>query len=177
METVESLRAAGRRRLAAELLGLWSSRSLRLALALMLFGGVLWVRDHRPAVDGVPIGTNAVVAPATVVAPVPPGMRSPATFRFGAGFAGGFLLGFAFRRFLKTTSALAALVLGGMALLKLTGLIELDWASLEGHVRESLAWTHGQAEALKALLTGYLPSAGAGGFGLWKGIRTRPVTT
>lgn len=109
--------------------------------------------------------------------PGPPGPRSPAAFRFGAGFAGGFLLGFAFRRFLKVTSALATLVLGGIALLKLTGLIELDWASLEGQVRDSLAWTQGQAAALKTLLTGYLPSAGAGGLGLWKGFRRPTVTT
>lgn len=179
MDTFQSLKAAGRQRLWAELAGLWASRSLRLALVLMVLGGVLWVRDGRQ-----PAGAAPPVAPVTAgspeVVPSTPrqsAVRPPVTFRLGAGYVGGFLIGFAFRRFLKVTAAVAALLLGGIALLKATGLVELDWAGVENQIRESLAWTHGWAASLKTLLTGYLPSAGAGGLGLWKGFRRPPAST
>ena len=66
---------------------------------------------------------------------------------------------------------MAGLILGAVALLKSTGWISLDWASIETHVSQSLSWLNGEAEGVKHLLTGYLPSAGAGGAGVYFGFR------
>ena len=71
--------------------------------------------------------------------------------------------GWALRRFIKATLLLsgAAILLIGLG--KKLGWIELDWASIESHVRDSFAWLQGQTGAIKQFVTGYLPSAGAAG--------------
>ena len=149
------------------------SKSLRLALLAMLAGTAIWV--FRPGTKPEASSAAAARAPSTGATAethrlVP---TSPALFRFGASFAGGFFVGFAFRRFLKFTLLVSGAVLAGIAVLKGTGLIHLDWASFEAHIRDSLAWSHDRAAALKTFLTGYLPSAFAGGLGLFKGLRWR----
>lgn len=100
-------------------------------------------------------------------------MTSPAVAKMGGSFLGGFLIGWAFRRFLKTAALIAGIMLAGIAALKATGWIDLDWASIERHVSQSLRWLQGEAEGLKNLLAGYLPSAGAGGAGALFGFRKK----
>jgi uncharacterized membrane protein (Fun14 family) len=167
----------------ADLIQPWrESSSLRLALMMMLVGLAWWIfRPARPpereprstagtiresATTTVPNAESNVVPKPRRLAPT-----SPALLRFGGGYCGGFLIGFLFRRFLKITALIAAAVFSVITLLKWTGLIELDWAAIEAHVHESLAWTQGKLSGLKTLLTGYLPSAAAGAVGLWKGLR------
>ena len=96
---------------------------------------------------------------------------SPALFRFGASYIGGFFIGWLARKSLKL-----ALLAGGAATLaiataKHTGLIDVDWAGIEAHVSHSLAWARDGIGAAKSFLTGYLPSAAAGFLGLYKGAR------
>jgi len=50
-------------------------------------------------------------------------------------------------------------------------LIELDWAGLQGHISQSLAWLHGELGAVKHFLLGYIPSAAAGCVGIFMGAR------
>ena len=45
--------------------------------------------------------------------------------------------------------------------------------SIEGHVRDSLAWLQGEAGAIKHFVTGYLPSAGAAAAGVFLGFRRK----
>lgn len=159
---------------------LWKSKSLRLAVAMVLIGLVVWTRspsergtvaaDRSP--DSAPAASNLSDASPTPgksnPALVP---TSPAVFRFGASYIGGFFIGWLARKSLKL-----ALLAGGAATLaiataKYTGLIDLDWAGIEAHVSHSLAWARDGIGAAKSFLTGYLPSAAAGFLGLYKGAR------
>ena len=101
---------------------------------------------------------------------------SPALLLFGVSYIGGFLLGWVFRRFVKT----AVMISGGfillLGILKSTGWITLDWAGIEAAVTQSLASFQEGAEGLKEILTGYLPSAGSGSAGLFFGFRKKPST-
>ncbi len=100
-------------------------------------------------------------------------MMSPALARGGASFLGGFLVGWAFRKTLKIalliTLSLAALV----AILKTTGWIHLEWNLIESDVNRTLDWARGQAQSLKEVAIGYLPSAGAAGAGAIFGFRKK----
>jgi uncharacterized membrane protein (Fun14 family) len=66
-------------------------------------------------------------------------------------------------------ASLAALI----AVLNTTGWIQLEWNLIEADVTRSVAWAQGQAESVKQVLTGYLPSAGAGGAGAYFGFRKK----
>ena len=100
-------------------------------------------------------------------------MMSPALARGGASFIGGFLVGWAFRKTLKIalliTLSLAVLV----AILKTTGWIHLEWNLIQSDVNRTLDWARGQAQSLKEVAVGYLPSAGAGVAGAFFGFRNK----
>jgi len=100
-------------------------------------------------------------------------MMSPALARASGSYLGGFLIGWVCRRALKITALIAGALLALIALLKSTGWIDINWPVIEQNVSQSLAWVHGEAEGLKQLLAGYLPSAGAGAAGVFFGFRKR----
>lgn len=158
-----------------------SSTSLKMAVVAMLLGLAMWIMRSGKAEEASAPGTNgtpssgfaqpstskdgALASKSRRLVPT-----SPALFRFGASFLGGFILGFAGRRFLRVTAIVAGVVLAGIGLMKITGVIDLDWAAIEQHTRESLEWTNGKVAGLKTLLTGYLPSAVAGFLGIVRGL-------
>ena len=98
---------------------------------------------------------------------------SPAVAQLGASYLGGFLIGWAFRRFLRMAAMLVAVVVAGVAVIKATGWIDVDWSALEGQIRQTVQWLHGEAEGLKNVVTGVLPSAGAAGAGSFFGFRKK----
>lgn len=100
-------------------------------------------------------------------------MMSPAMARGGASFIGGFLIGWALRKTLMIGLFMAASLAALIAILNTTGWIHLEWNLIEADVTRSLAWAQGQAESVKQVLTGYLPSAGAGGAGAFFGFRKK----
>jgi uncharacterized membrane protein (Fun14 family) len=100
-------------------------------------------------------------------------MMSPALARGGASFMGGFLLGWAIRRAVKMAVILAGILFSLLVAIKMTGAIDLDWTAIEANISHSLAWVQGKAEGFKEVLTGYLPSAGAGGAGTYFGFRKK----
>lgn len=100
-------------------------------------------------------------------------MMSPALARGGASFMGGFLLGWAIRRAVKMAMILAGILFTLLVAIKMTGAIDLDWTAIEANISHSLAWVQGKAEGFKEVLTGYLPSAGAGGAGTYFGFRKK----
>ncbi len=175
MNPLASAVTAGRFHLRAELAGLCAVRSLRWAVLLMVLGGVLWVRQLRstPAVEASTGSAPATLTSVPTANSVRTPSRSPATFRLGAGYVGGFLLGFLFRRFLKVTSVVAALLLAAVAGLRSLGVLEVDWAAWEAQIRAGVDWSHQQAGVLKSVAEGYLPSTAATGWGLWRGLRRR----
>jgi uncharacterized membrane protein (Fun14 family) len=158
----------------------WQARSVWVALALMLLGGGLWVQDRtqpKPASATAPPGASQFSDSASTLAQSGGGHElkpaAPATFRFGASYIGGFFLGWTFRRFLKVTLLLSGVAIVLIALGKKLGWLELDWVAIEGQVRQSQVWLHGEAGAFKQFLTGYLPSAGAAGVGAFLGFRRK----
>ncbi len=100
-------------------------------------------------------------------------MMSPALARGGASFMGGFLIGWAIRRTVKLAAIVAGILLTLLATVKMTGVVDLDWTAIEANISHSLAWAQGKAEGFKEVLTGYLPSAGAGGAGTFLGFRKK----
>ena len=102
-------------------------------------------------------------------------LSSPTVAGIGGSYLGGFFIGWAFRRFLK----MAALITGGLlaciAVLVNTGWIELDrTAVVVAHqVVLAIAAAHREAEGIKHILSGYLPSMGAGAAGMFFGFRKR----
>jgi uncharacterized membrane protein (Fun14 family) len=98
---------------------------------------------------------------------------SPAVAQVGGSYLGGFLLGWAFRRFLRIAAMLVAAALAGIAVIKGTGWIDVDWSALETQISNTVQWLHGEAEGLKNLLSGVLPSAGAAGAGTFFGFRKK----
>lgn len=86
---------------------------------------------------------------------------------------GGFLIGWAIRRTVKFAAIVAGLLLTLLAAVKMTGAVDLDWTAIEANISHSLAWAQGKTEGFKEVLTGYLPSAGAGGAGTFLGFRKK----
>jgi uncharacterized membrane protein (Fun14 family) len=98
---------------------------------------------------------------------------SPAAAQIGASYLGGFLIGWAFRRFLRIAAMLVAIVLACMAAMKATGWIDVDWNALEAQITGTIQWLHGEAQGFKNVVTGFLPSAGAAGAGSFFGFRKK----
>jgi uncharacterized membrane protein (Fun14 family) len=98
---------------------------------------------------------------------------SPAMAQLGASYLGGFILGWAFRRFLRIAAMLAAIGLAVIGAMKATGWIDVDWSAMEQQVGRTVQWLHGEAEGLRNMLTGFLPSAGAAGAGSFFGFRKK----
>lgn len=123
----------------------WNAKSFLAASAVMVGGLTSWIVNYT----------------------------SPAVAQMAGSYLGGFLIGWAFRRFLRMAAMLAAMIVAAIAALKTTGWLNLDWASVEAQVPEWIAWLQGGAQELKNLLTGYLPSAGAAGAGTFFGFRKK----
>lgn len=100
-------------------------------------------------------------------------MMSPALARGGASFLGGFLVGWAFRKTLKIALLITLSLVALVAILKTTGWIHLEWNLIESDVNRTVDWARGQAQSLKEVAIGYLPSAGAAGAGAIFGFRKK----
>ncbi len=100
-------------------------------------------------------------------------MMSPALASAGGSFLGGFLFGWAFRKTLKLALLVTISLLALIAILKTTGWIHLDWTLIQADVNRTLDWARGKAQGFKGVLTGYLPSAAAGGAGVLFGLRKK----
>jgi uncharacterized membrane protein (Fun14 family) len=98
---------------------------------------------------------------------------SPAVAQIGGSYLGGFLIGWAFRRFLRVAAMFVAVMLACIGLMKASGWIDVDWSQLEAQISRTVQWLHGEAEGLRNVLTGFLPSAGAAGAGSFFGFRKK----
>ncbi len=159
---------------------LWQAKTVWIAVALMLLGGGIWIKERTSARSP---STPAPASGAQFSNSTPTGMptartqsgesAAPATFRFGASYLGGFLLGWTLRRFLKWTLLFSGAAFVLVFLGRKFGWFEVDWATVEGHLRHSLAWLRGEAGAFRQFITGYLPSAGGAAVGVFLGFRRR----
>lgn len=151
---------------------LWKAKTLWIAAALMVVSLGMWALESRNASQGTAGDTSlttSLVASQGDETTTRPG--SSALFRFGASYLAGFFLGWGLRKFLKVTLLISGAVIAGIFVLRHTGMIDLDWAYVQGHVSQSFAWLTGQAGAVKDFVTGYIPSAAAVGVGIFMGVR------
>jgi uncharacterized membrane protein (Fun14 family) len=100
-------------------------------------------------------------------------LSSPAVAGIGGSYLGGFFIGWAFRRFVRMAALIAGGLLAGIAVLENTGWIDLDWTAVETHIGQAIAAVHRGTEGLKHILSGYLPSTGAGAVGMFFGFRKK----
>ncbi|MBU6480953.1 MAG: hypothetical protein KGS09_10470 [Nitrospirae bacterium] len=124
----------------------WRANSVMAAGATMAAGLAAWITDYA---------------------------ASPALAQLGGSYIGGFFIGWAFRRFLKMAALVAGAVFAGIAILKGTGWLDLDWGALEAQILQSMGALQRGAVGLKQFLSGYLPSAGAAGAGTFFGFRKK----
>lgn len=131
----------------------WESKTLRIGGFMAAVGAAVWFWRHR--------GTEGENAD----------LSSSALFRLGAGYAGGYLIGWAFKRFLKFSFMATIVLIVLFVAAKGAGIKLVDWSALYENTREGVSWMRGEARELKAILTGYLPSWGAGIVGFIMGLR------
>jgi hypothetical protein len=90
-----------------------------------------------------------------------------------ASYAGGFLIGRVFQTVAKTAAILAALVLGGLALLHYV----VDTTKAKQSVQAGSTWVQDQTGRAKKHLLQLLPSGGAAWVGVFAGARRRRYDT
>jgi uncharacterized membrane protein (Fun14 family) len=168
----------------------WKSRSLILMVVVTLVGVGLWAyaAATKPAATA---RTQQAGAPGGVVSGFSSGdplsgasgattpaperrfidTASPAVARFGGCFVAGFCVAYAFKKFIKVTAIIVGVLLIAIFFMKKSGIIDLDWASLESSINSSVAWLKGEAGAMKEFITGYLPSTGSAMAGMFVGFR------
>ena len=100
-------------------------------------------------------------------------LSSPIVAGIGGSYLAGFFMGWVFRRFLRMAALIIGVLLTCIAVLEDTGWIDLDWASVQTQISHVIATGHQSAEGLKHLLSGYLPSTGAGAIGMFFGFRKK----
>ena len=93
--------------------------------------------------------------------------------QLGGSYLGGYLIGWAFRRFLRMAAIMVGIGLALIGAMKTTGWVDVDWNAVEAQVSQTVQWLHGEAQGLKNLLAGFLPSAGAAGAGSFFGFRKK----
>ena len=100
-------------------------------------------------------------------------LSSPAVLGIGGSYLAGYFFGWVFRRFLKIAALITGVLLTCIAVLEDTGWIDLDWTAVETQISHAIAAVHQGAEGLKHILSGYLPSTGAGAVGVFFGFRKK----
>lgn len=173
----------------------WKSKSLIVAVAVMLLGLGLWgyaaatrpkvapvvpAAGHGRAVPGVvqglasdpqAAGGGQGTAPTTEPEARLIDKASPAVARFGGCFVVAFCVGYAFKKFIKVTAILTGVLLIALFALQKSGVINLDWAWVQSGLESGVAWLKGEAGAMKDFILGYLPSSASALAGLVVGLR------
>ena len=85
-------------------------------------------------------------------------------------YAGGFIIGRLFWKVVKTAAILAAIVLGGFALLNRA---HVDTSKARQEVEAGSSWLQEQASRAEDYLLHLLPSGGAAGVGVFAGARRK----
>jgi hypothetical protein len=95
-----------------------------------------------------------------------PRPRFPWYGAMAVSYAGGFLIGRVFWKVLKTAAIVAAIVLGGLALLNR---VDVDTSKAKAAAEADSAWVQKQASLVKHFLVHLLPSSLAAGVGAFTG--------
>ncbi len=159
--------------------GPWRSKSVLAALAAVVAGLGLWFSDIK---NGPPQNeTNNVVASASgITLPNPSGAPAgahwnwgkpfPIYAQMGASYVAGFCIGWFFRKLTRLILVVSALVIALLAYGKLAG---CDMTHAQEEVKRGGEWAQHEATAAEDYLKHVLPSATAGGAGIFLGFRRR----
>ena len=170
-------RAGGLRALVSGLTGAgapWKAKSVWVAAGVAILGTGFW-RSDAPGPQPAPAAQEQAVDAAGPSRSADHGTNpaSSAAVNLGVSYIGGFFLGWCYRRFVKVSVMLTCGAVAVLMAIKSLGWFETDVASLRDHVRVGSSWLGNHAADLNRYLTGLLPSAGAAGFGLFRGFRRK----
>jgi uncharacterized membrane protein (Fun14 family) len=115
-------------------------------------------------------------APAPEPTPPPPTLQerlSPAAIRSGLGLIGGFIIGWAFRAFLKMMSIITFLIAAIFVGLSYFNVLNVDFTAAETKVKSSSAWVSDQASRAKDAAMSHIPGSAVSVVGLWLGFRRK----
>lgn len=98
---------------------------------------------------------------------------SPSMMRVGVSFIAAFVLGWAFRAFLKLMTMVAGLGLALILGLSYFNVINVDLTRAEQQYRSSISWVTDQGQRLGKLILSHLPSSTASAVGMFVGFRRK----
>ena len=159
--------------------GPWRSKSVLAALAAVVAGLGLWFSDIKnspPQNEMDKTATNTLA----ITSPGPSGASASAHWnwskpfpfyvRMGVSYVAGFCVGWFFRKLTRLIMVIGALVIALLAYGKLAG---CDTTHEQEQVKRGSEWAQHEATATKDYLMHLLPSATAGGAGIFLGFRRR----
>ena len=160
--------------------GPWRSKSVLAALAAVLTGMGLWFAEIK---NGPPLNaedsatTNApAITSLDPTSPPPVGTQwnwskpFPGYVPAGASYVAAYCIGWVFRRLLRIILVISVLVLALLGLGKFAG---WDLKHTQEQIKRGGAWARHEATTEKDYLKSLLPSATAGGIGIFMGFRRR----
>jgi len=98
---------------------------------------------------------------------------SPWATRVGVGFIGGFVIGWAFRAFLKTMALVTAAGVALIWTLSHFNVLKLDMDAAEERWKTGTSWVSDKAERLKDSAMALIPSSASSVFGMFLGFRRK----
>lgn len=99
--------------------------------------------------------------------------HSPWMTRIGLSFVGGFILGWAFRVFIKTMAIVTFLGVALLMGLSYFHVVNVDFSAARVKYADSIAWISDQAAKLRDVAVTYLPSTGTSMAGLAVGFKKK----
>jgi len=145
---------------------------------IMLAGAAMWAYAHATAPSPTPTtdpATFTSLSSGTLGQPTPAPRTvdelAPATFRFGFAFVVGFFLAWLLRKVIKVALLLAGAIAILLIVLKQTGIIDLDFDTLQGSVEQGVGVAREKAGQFKSFVLGYLPSGASAAAGLFMGMK------
>ena len=95
---------------------------------------------------------------------------APLVYSVGIGGIGGFIAGYAFKKFLKLVAVVVGLFILALLYLGYQGIISINFGELENSIASGLGLA-GQATGFLATILALLPAAGSFGLGFFLGFK------
>lgn len=162
---------------------LFRSTSFKLAVVITLIGGAMYAyalatKDPAPATDAAALARGFAGDAPPPAAPRLIDDGAPATLRLGLSFIVGFLLAWTLKKFVKMIVLISLLVAAAIFGLHKLGVLTVGGPdadtirdSVQGAVDEGVEMARQSAGKVREFVTGYIPSAAAGAFGMFRGAR------
>jgi len=142
-------------------------------------GGVLFTaagcaRPRAPRPQGSSlVGDSAQPAPAPEASPTLTQRFSPWLTRVGFTFIVGFVVGWAFRAFIKIMSMIASLALAVVLALSYFGVLNVDFSSAEKQYESAMSWVTDQASRAAKTILNHIPGSASSFAGMFIGFRRK----